>query len=74
MPTAFVLMPFDEDFDAVYTDFLTPVLSDHGFEVQRADDIEIESQQNILRDVVRGIAISDLIVADLTAANPNVFL
>ena len=73
MPTAFVLMPFDEDFDAVYTHFLTPILSNHGVDVRRADDIEVESQQNILRDVVRGIATSDLIVADLTTANPNVF-
>jgi hypothetical protein len=73
MSIAFVLMPFDDDFKNVYTHFLTPVLSDHGFEVRRADDIDLESQQNILSDVVRGIATSDLIVADLTGANPNVF-
>ena len=73
MLTAFVLMPFDDDFNDVYAEFLTPILAEQGFEVQRADDIETESQQNILRDIVRGIATSDLIVADLTGANPNVF-
>ena len=34
---------------------------------------EIEGQNNILRDVIEGIARSDLIIADLTDANANVF-
>ena len=70
-PSAFLIMPFDEEFDAIYTDFLKPVLEGAGFSVDRADDIE--SQQNILRDVLGKIDQSDLIVADLTTANPNVF-
>ena len=69
--SAFLLMPFDEEFVAVYTQFIKPLLEDVGFKVDRADDIE--SQQNILRDVVEKIDTSDLIVADLTSANPNVF-
>ena len=71
MPTAFVLMPFAEEFDGVYTFFIKSVLEDAGFEVVRAD--EIKGQNNILRDVIEGIARSDLIVADMTRANANVF-
>ena len=70
-PSAFLIMPFDEEFDAVHTGFIKPVLEGAGFSVDRADDIE--SQQNILRDVLEKIDHSNLIVADLTGANPNVF-
>ena len=70
-PSAFLIMPFGEEFDPVYTEFIKPLLEEVGFSVERADDIE--SQQNILRDIVEKIATSDLIVADLTSANPNVF-
>ena len=69
--SAFVIMPFDEEFETVYTEFIKPVLEEIGFSVERADDIE--SQQNILRDIVEQINKSDLIVADLTSVNPNVF-
>jgi len=70
-PRAFVLMPFDEEFDKTFHDLITPALEQAGYEVQRADSID--DQQNILKDVVRGIAEADLVVADLTSANPNVF-
>lgn len=69
--TAFVLMPFDADFDAIYRDLIRPALEDVGFTVQRADDFL--HQRNVLKDIVRGIADADLVVADLTSANPNVF-
>ena len=70
-PSAFLLMPFEEEFNPIHESFLKPALEDAGFEVHRADDIE--SQQNILRDVLERIVKSDLIVADLTSGNPNVF-
>ena len=71
MPTAFVIMPFDAELDPVYTDLIKQVLSDQGFDVQRADDID--SQQSILKDIVQSIYLSDLIVADLTGSNSNVY-
>ena len=71
IPSVFLIMPFDEEFSDVYTHFIKPVLQQAGFEVVRADDIQ--SQQRILKDIVEGICNSDLIVADLTGANPNVF-
>ena len=70
-PVAFVIMPFEDDLKPVYDEFIKPILSESGYEVKRADDIE--SQQNILRDIVESIYSSDLIVADLTDTNPNVF-
>lgn len=70
-PPVFVIMPFDEEVDDVYEHFMKPLLEDVGFDVDRADDID--SQQNILRDILERIAKSELIVADLTNGNPNVF-
>jgi len=70
-PIAFVILPFAQDFGDVYIAFIKASLETAGFEVMRADDIR--SQQNILKDIVTGIAQSDLIVADLTDANPNVY-
>jgi uncharacterized coiled-coil DUF342 family protein len=68
---AFVLMPFDLEFNAVYTDLVKPALEEVGYDVKRADSIL--NQHNILKDIVRGIAEADLVVADLTSLNANVF-
>ncbi len=69
--TAFVLMPFGEDFDSVYDDLISPALTQAGFVVTRAD--EIDNQQSVMKDIVTSLAFADLIVADLTGANPNVY-
>jgi hypothetical protein len=70
-PKAFVIMPFDPEFKPIYEDLIKPALEDAGYEVARADSFL--DQQNILRDIVQGIASADLIVADLTTLNANVF-
>lgn len=70
IPRAFVLMPFEADFEDVYTDLIVAPLQEAGFEVSRADSLL--NQRNILADVVAGIARADLIVADVTGLNPNV--
>lgn len=67
---AFIVMPFDPQFNSIYEDLIKPSLEDAGYDVRRADSLI--DQQNILRDIVRGIATADLIVADLTTLNPNV--
>jgi len=67
---AFVLMPFDPEFNDVYTDLILPALEEVGYDVQRADDIL--NQENILKDIIRSIAEADLIIADLTTLNSNV--
>ncbi|MFQ3200561.1 MAG: hypothetical protein ACI9SK_001287 [Zhongshania sp.] len=68
---AFVLMPFAEEFADVFQHFISESLTSAGYKVQRADDIK--SQNNIIRDIIVGITTSDLIVADLTGSNPNVY-
>lgn len=70
-PNAFVLMPFAPEFDDVYEYLIKGALSEAGFNVLRADDIR--SQRNILADIVGGIFECDLIVADLSTTNPNVY-
>src|SRR3990167_4710279 len=69
--TAFVLMPFKEDLKEVYDFLISDSLSQAGYKPTRADDIK--SQSNILEDIIQSIAHSDLIVADLTGANANVY-
>ena len=70
-PSVFVLMPFDPEFDSIYEGVIKSGLELAGLSVKRADDIQ--NQRNILRDVFDGIVNSNLIVADLTNLNPNVF-
>lgn len=67
---AFVLMPFEPEFDKIFSDLIKLALEKVGYDVKRADSID--NQQNILKDVVRGIAGADLVVVDLTGLNPNV--
>lgn len=68
---SFVLMPFAEELSDVYRYLIADALTSAGYDVNRADDVL--SQNNILSDIVSGIVSSDLIVADLTGANPNVY-
>ena len=70
-PTAFVIMPFDEASRPIYDKTIRPILTKLGFDVSRADDLL--NQRNILRDILSSISSADLIVADLTGSNPNVY-
>ncbi len=67
----FVLMPFGDAFDIFYFAILKPLLEEMGYDVSRADDLN--SQQNIMKDIVEGIYKADLIIADLSDHNPNVY-
>jgi nucleoside 2-deoxyribosyltransferase/phage shock protein A len=68
---AFVVLPFESDFNQVYNEVMEPALEEVGYEINKADSID--SQQNILEDIIRGISEADLLIADLTSSNPNVF-
>jgi uncharacterized protein YoxC len=70
-PKAFVLMPFAPEFAEIYNLFIAGTLSEAGYDVFRADDIR--NQQSILADIISSIATSELIVADVTGSNPNVY-
>lgn len=68
---AFVLMPFAPDFDDVFEHIIRTPLEAAGFSVSRAD--EVRGSRSIMHDVVQGIVDAELIIADLTGANPNVY-
>ena len=71
----FVIMPFGKkqgiDFDAIYEGLIKPALDGEGFEVFRADD-EITAG-NIRTDMFQELLLADLVVADLSIDNPNVW-
>jgi tetratricopeptide (TPR) repeat protein len=71
----FVAMPYGIqeriNFDKVYTDFIKPALEDKGFEVFRADE-ELNAG-NIRADMFQELLLADLVVADLSINNPNVW-
>lgn len=68
-PSVFVIMPFNDDYFALYEEFKNVLGNDYEF--QNAGDLD--SQQNILKDIVVGINNADVIIADLTNLNANVF-
>ena len=67
----FVIMPFDAEFDKVYRDLIKKPLQVKGHNVSRADDVE--THQNILAAIIKSISEANLVVADLTESNPNVY-
>ncbi|WP_300322226.1 tetratricopeptide repeat protein [Accumulibacter sp.] len=79
-PHAFVAMPFGSkpghdgqliDFNRVYTEYIRPALEAAGLEVFRAD--EEPRAGDIRTDMFQELLVADLVVADLTLDNPNVW-
>ena len=72
---AFVAMPFGVkegiDFNKVYETYIKPALESVGFEVFRADE-EMRAG-NIRTDMFQELLLADLVVADLSIDNPNVW-
>jgi tetratricopeptide (TPR) repeat protein len=60
-----------EYFRALRDTVLEPVMKQLGYHVTRADDIT--KSGSITSDVIKRLATADLVVADLTDLNPNVF-
>ncbi len=68
----FVIMPFDSEFNLIYRHLIKEPLEAHGdYTVSRADDNP--GSQNLLEEIIQGIDNADLIVADLTGKNSNVY-
>lgn len=65
----FMIMPFQEEFLKLY-EMIKEKLQNE-FEFSNAGDLD--NQQNILQDIVEGIANADVVIADVTGLNPNVF-
>lgn len=79
-PHVFVAMPFGVkpghdgspiDFNRIYDDYLVPALAAAGLDVFRADE-ELRAG-DIRTDMFQELLIADLVVADLTLDNPNVW-
>ena len=80
LPHAFVVMPFGRkkgpdgrwiDFNSIYQDLIKPALEEAGFESFRAD--EEEASGDIITDMFQELLLADLVLADLSIDNANVF-
>jgi uncharacterized SAM-dependent methyltransferase len=70
-PRAFVAMAYKEPFNLIYRDVIKPVLTNCGFSVLRAD--EMVGSTAWWPDTEDQIAKCDLLIADVTGSNPNVY-
>ncbi|MEJ6006259.1 tetratricopeptide repeat-containing protein [Paucibacter sp. AS339] len=79
-PHAFVAMPFGSkpgpdgqliDFNRVYTEYIAPAIEAAGLSAFRAD--QEQHAGDIRSDMFQELLIADLVVADLSIDNPNVW-
>lgn len=79
-PHAFVVMPFGRkqssdgewiDFDSIYRQLIHPALIEAGFKPFRADEENVTG--DILTDMFQELLLADLVIADLSIDNANVF-
>jgi GAF domain len=70
-PYLFVLMPFSEEFFDIYKLGIKSVATKLGMRCERVDEIEFNDA--ILAQIYDGIQRADLVIADMTGKNPNVF-
>ena len=70
-PFVLVLMPFDEKFAGVYARAIRAGCDHVGACCQRVDEQLFDG--NILEQIYNQIASADIIVADMTGRNPNVY-
>jgi Tetratricopeptide Repeats-Sensor len=83
-PIAFVVMPFDRkstgiaapgvpvevDFDALWVKVYKPILEELGYQAVRADR---DVGALVINEMIQRLAIADLVVADITLPNANVY-
>jgi nucleoside 2-deoxyribosyltransferase len=68
---AFVVMQFTDEFNTVYTEVIEKVCDEFNVEAIRAD--EFYNSTPIIQDIIESIKECNLIIADITPDNPNVF-
>lgn len=71
-PHVFVAMPFVKEMEDHYHYGIAPTVRDHGFLCERADQDTFVG--DVLDRVKDRISTASLVVADLSASNPNVYL
>lgn len=70
-PNVFVVMQFGEPYDDLYREVIKPACSQNGYKTLRADDVFRPGV--ILQDIRNGIIDSDIVIAEITPVNANVF-
>lgn len=70
-PRAFIVMQFTEPYNSLYEEVIKPVCEKLGFEAFRGDDVFHPGI--ILQDIITGIVESDVIIAEISPSNANVF-
>lgn len=68
--TAFVIMPFKDEFEEVYGEICQTCI-DLKIECKRAD--EIVASRAIMENILERISKAEVIIADISEKNPNVF-
>ncbi len=71
MAKIFMLSPFGEPFDQYFQEVLKPGLRKHGHDLYRAD--ESYAPGVIIQSIFHSILDADLVIADITRQNANVF-
>src|SRR3954470_16473344 len=81
-PVCYILMPFGKkydasgilvDFESVYSELIAPAVREAGFDPLRADEEMTGAGGLLFKPKFERIVLSELVVADLTTASPNVF-
>ena len=76
--TCFVIMPFGKDKDkqsfytSVYESIIFPAASKCHYEVNRVDT-KPSNVGNITKNIIHDLVYSDIVIADLSEGNANVF-
>ncbi|MHC4745354.1 MAG: hypothetical protein ACYS8Z_25865 [Planctomycetota bacterium] len=68
---AFVIMPFDESYDEIYSKGIEEVVEEKGYRCTRVEEQYLSGQ--IIDAIRRNILESDIIIAEMTDRNPNVY-
>lgn len=67
----FVILPFAAEFDDVFYYGIQSPLRSNGYIIERAD--EQTSTGPLLLEIIRRMATADLVIADLSQPNPNIY-
>lgn len=70
-PRAFVVMQFTGEYDDVYQHVIREVLRDYDVNTLRAD--EVSGPGLVIADIVKELSAAQLVVADITPTNANVY-
>jgi WXG100 protein secretion system (Wss), protein YukD len=68
---AFMVMPFSDQFQSIYDDYIKPVIESFSLSILRGDDLF--TTHNVIEDIWSALARSRFVIADCTGRNANVF-